>query len=244
MKKFIETTFGVVGGIGFLWAAFAIFVWDVGKLQQARDSRDWPQVEGRVTHSAVDHRGRERRPHVVYTYAVAGTPYTSSQISFDVFDNPGGEGRIDTIIARYPVGTEGYRLLRSQGTGNGRPRAGSLLALPDTAFVQCPFLLRRLAGPLERVPPNPPRAGGAATGHDQGPSHRGHGDGVCADLRGTRPGFVRLCRPRHLRQGFRRTSPRDAQPPFRARSSNIALSPDALGVLALDAADFSGLGRW
>jgi hypothetical protein len=33
-----------------------------------------------------------------------GTPYTSSQISFDVFDKPGGQGRIDSIMARYPVG--------------------------------------------------------------------------------------------------------------------------------------------
>src|SRR5262245_46215924 len=42
MKKFVETTFGLVAGIGFLWAAIAIFVWDVGKLRQARDSRDGP----------------------------------------------------------------------------------------------------------------------------------------------------------------------------------------------------------
>jgi hypothetical protein len=44
-----------------------------------------------------------------------GTPYTSSQISFDVFDKPGGQGRIDSIM------TEGRCLLRSKRTGNGRP---------------------------------------------------------------------------------------------------------------------------
>lgn len=104
MKKFVETTFGALAGIGFLCAAIAIFVWDVGKLQQARDSRDWPRVEGRVTRSTVDHSQRESKPQVVYAYTVAGTPYTSGQISFDLFDKPGGQGRIESIIARYPVG--------------------------------------------------------------------------------------------------------------------------------------------
>src|SRR5262245_39046442 len=63
-----------------------------------------PRVEGTVTRSTVDDSRREIRPHVVYTYTVAGTPYTSSQISFDLFDKPGGQGRVESIVARYPVG--------------------------------------------------------------------------------------------------------------------------------------------
>jgi hypothetical protein len=105
-KKLVEIAFGIVGGIGFLWAGLAILVWDIGKLQQARNSRDWPQVEGIVTHSSIDKREREHRPHIVYTYTVGGTAYTSSQISFDLFDKPGGQGRIDSIMVRYPVGRE------------------------------------------------------------------------------------------------------------------------------------------
>ena len=104
MKNLVGKTFGILGGIGFLFAAIAIFVWDVEKLGQARDSRDWPKVDGRVTISNVDRGQGESRPHVVYTYTVEGALYTSSQISFDLFDKPGGQGRIESIIARYPVG--------------------------------------------------------------------------------------------------------------------------------------------
>jgi Protein of unknown function (DUF3592) len=104
MKKLIETTIGVLAGIAFLAAAAAIFVWDVGKLRQAHDSQAWPQATGIVTRSFVDDRRSEQRPHVEYTYSVAGNLYTSGQISFDIFDKPGGEGRIETIMARYPTG--------------------------------------------------------------------------------------------------------------------------------------------
>jgi hypothetical protein len=106
MKKLVGTTFGFLGGIGYLFAAIAIFAWDIEKLRQVRDSRDWPQIDGRVTLSNVDRGQGESSPHVVYTYTVAGTLYTSSQISFDIFDKPGGQGRIESIIARYPVGKQ------------------------------------------------------------------------------------------------------------------------------------------
>jgi hypothetical protein len=104
MKKFFDLSCGVLGGIGFVWAGVWILVWDAGKLHQAHDSRDWPRAEGTVTQSRIDDRQREHKPHVEYTYTVAGVPYTSRQISFDLFDKPGGQGRIETIVARYPVG--------------------------------------------------------------------------------------------------------------------------------------------
>jgi hypothetical protein len=104
MKKIFNVIIGFLGAIGFLWVGMWIFVWDIGKLQQASDSRDWPQADGTITISTIEMRGDEHRPHVEYTYTVAGIPYTSRQISFDIFDKPGGQGRIESIMARYPVG--------------------------------------------------------------------------------------------------------------------------------------------
>ncbi len=104
MKKLINTTLGILGAIGFLCAGTAILAWDIGQLRQAKESRNWPQIEGTVTLSEVDRSQKESRPHVEYTYVVDGTSYTSRQISFDVFDKPGGEGRLETIVERYPVG--------------------------------------------------------------------------------------------------------------------------------------------
>jgi len=104
MTKTGESIVGGLASVAFLWAGVAILAWDIGKLQQAQHSREWPRVEGTVTESHIDDREREHRPLVEYTYTVAGTPFTSRQISFDVFDKPGGVGRIESIVARYPVG--------------------------------------------------------------------------------------------------------------------------------------------
>jgi hypothetical protein len=107
IKKLAETTIAFLAGVGFLYAGIAIFVWDVEKLRQARDSQNWPRVEGRVIFSTVDHSKDETKPHVEYTYTVAGALYTSRQISFDLFDDPGGRGLPESIVARYPVEKEG-----------------------------------------------------------------------------------------------------------------------------------------
>jgi hypothetical protein len=104
MKKFLSLTLSALASLAFLVGAVAIFVWTVGKLHQARESRDWPQVEGRVTQSWIDRSSAEHKPHVEYTYTVEGTPYASRQIAFDIFDKPGGRGRIESIVAQYPVG--------------------------------------------------------------------------------------------------------------------------------------------
>jgi hypothetical protein len=106
IKKIAETTIAFLAGVGFLYAGIAIFVWDVEKLRQARDSQNWPRVEGRVILSTVDRSKDEIEPHVVYTYIVAGTLYESRQISFDIFDKPGGRGLPESIVARYPVEKE------------------------------------------------------------------------------------------------------------------------------------------
>jgi hypothetical protein len=106
MKRSANILFGILAGAGFLWAGVAILMWDIGKLRQARAARNWPTAEGTVVLSTIDDRQKESTPHVVYTYTVADTEYTSNQISFDIFDKPGGEGRIESIIARYPEGTE------------------------------------------------------------------------------------------------------------------------------------------
>lgn len=104
MRQVLELVVGAVGGFALLCAGVAILVWGVGKLQQARDSRDWPQAEGIVTESAFREERRDNNPVVLYTYTVEGKTYTSRQISFDVFDKPGGKGRVESILARYPVG--------------------------------------------------------------------------------------------------------------------------------------------
>jgi hypothetical protein len=106
MTRYATTIFGILGGAGFLWAGLAILWWDVGKLRQARATRDWPTVQGIVIHSTVEDRRGERKPHVEYTYGVEGASHTCHQISFDIFDNPGGQGRIETILDRYPVGKQ------------------------------------------------------------------------------------------------------------------------------------------
>jgi hypothetical protein len=103
MNRFLTTTIGIVGSTAFFWAAAAIFVSDVGKLRHARESLDWPSVNGRVTRSVIDDSQHDQRPWVVYTYTVAGKKYVSSQISFDLFDRPGGWGRVKSIIGRYPA---------------------------------------------------------------------------------------------------------------------------------------------
>jgi uncharacterized protein DUF3592 len=88
----------------FLVGGIAIFVWDGGMLFKARASRDWPHVEGQIKHSAVRFSRDRSTPDVVYGYTVSGTPYSSKQISFDLFDKPGGQGRTATIVHRYPEG--------------------------------------------------------------------------------------------------------------------------------------------
>jgi len=104
MKKSLELILVALMGIGCLWAGIAIVLWGVAKLKLARDSRDWPAVEGRVIESTVDRSEKEHQPRVVYAYSLAGTSYESSQISFAPFDKPGGVGRVESIVDRYPVG--------------------------------------------------------------------------------------------------------------------------------------------
>jgi hypothetical protein len=106
MKPLANTLFNALAGTAFLCAGVAILVWDIGKLRQVGASLDWPTAEGTVVSSGIDKRERETKPHVVYTYAVGGIEYTSTQISFDLFDKPGGEGRVETIVARYPEGKQ------------------------------------------------------------------------------------------------------------------------------------------
>lgn len=104
MKKFLELLFGIVAGLGFLWAGSWILIWDVGMLRKAESSANWPQAQGTVIRSETVKSGKEPRPHVEYTYSVAEKEFVGRQISFDLFDKPGGEGRVETILARYPVG--------------------------------------------------------------------------------------------------------------------------------------------
>jgi hypothetical protein len=104
MNKVSNILFSLVAGITFLCIAAAIFVWDIDKLRQARASRDWPQVEGRVLRCEEQKKSDERFPLVEYEYEVRGKSYRSQQIAFDVFDKPGGQGKVETILARYPVG--------------------------------------------------------------------------------------------------------------------------------------------
>ncbi|MCH8147738.1 MAG: DUF3592 domain-containing protein [Planctomycetes bacterium] len=100
----MNTAVGVLGLLGFLCAGIAILVWNAGQLRLARESRHWPTVEGRIVQSQIDGNGRYDYS-VIYTYTVDDVPYASSQLSFDVFDNPGGWGRPESIVARYPVGS-------------------------------------------------------------------------------------------------------------------------------------------
>jgi hypothetical protein len=99
----IITTVGILLQIVLICVGIAIIGWDIGKLKQARDSRDWPQVEGTVVHSSIGME-KYKKLNIIYTYTVANNTYTSGQISFDTFENPGGQGRNETIIARYPRG--------------------------------------------------------------------------------------------------------------------------------------------
>lgn len=66
----------------------------------ARESVGWPTVPGVVV-AAGERGGRVR---VTTAYTVDGQAQQTERIGFDLFDQPGGRGRHDTLRARYPVG--------------------------------------------------------------------------------------------------------------------------------------------
>jgi hypothetical protein len=101
-KRLRQITDVVVRFIG-VFVGTAILAWGIGQLRLARASRDWPRVEGRVTSSYIEDNRRWGTARVEYAYSVAGSRYTSRQISFDLFNGPGGYGRARSIVARYPV---------------------------------------------------------------------------------------------------------------------------------------------
>jgi hypothetical protein len=104
LKSILELLIGLVAGLAFLLGGIWIFAWDFAKIQRASDSKDWPQADGVVTVSKYVQKGRETWPYIEYTYTVTGVRYTSQQISFDLFNKPGGKGRVQSIVERYPVG--------------------------------------------------------------------------------------------------------------------------------------------
>lgn len=99
-----KATVRVMFGVVFVTIGLWLFVWDIGMIRKARASRSWPRVVGIVTSAEVGRHRGQAAPHVVYDYTVEGVTYTSHQISFDVFDKPGGKGFAHSIVSRYPIG--------------------------------------------------------------------------------------------------------------------------------------------
>ncbi|HVF72261.1 MAG TPA: DUF3592 domain-containing protein [Chthoniobacterales bacterium] len=81
---------------------FAIYkAWK--NVQTAKASTAWPTTPGRITSSGTKKVMFRRQPLITYSYAVHGAPYTSQRVSFAA-GYPGKD--IDSILARYPVGSE------------------------------------------------------------------------------------------------------------------------------------------
>ena len=97
---------GLLLGFGLVIFGLWILQWGCGRLLQVRESLSWPATNGVVLVSEIEERsGGERKPHVEYSYQVNHRQYRSRQIGFDLPDHPGGKGRVESIISRYPVGS-------------------------------------------------------------------------------------------------------------------------------------------
>lgn len=83
-----------------------ILIWGYGMALRVRSSNTWPVTRGIVFFSAIEKKyGGEQQPLVRYAYRVNQKEYQSRQIGFGLFDEPGGKGRDETIVARYPAGS-------------------------------------------------------------------------------------------------------------------------------------------
>ncbi|HEY4234439.1 MAG TPA: DUF3592 domain-containing protein [Lacipirellulaceae bacterium] len=97
---------GVFGGLVFLALGVWILKNSLHKVELVGQSETWPTVDGFVIRSGVTHDDKSPRPDVEYRYEVAGRQFESHQIGFDVFFLPGGRGKLESIVNRYPMGSK------------------------------------------------------------------------------------------------------------------------------------------
>lgn len=103
MRRWVDTLVGVAASAAL--AAFGgwILWWSLGRIALTHASEEWPTHPGVVVSSWLDRQG-EPTPRVTYRWTADGVTRESSQLGFDVFDEPGGRGRAKTRVERYPVG--------------------------------------------------------------------------------------------------------------------------------------------
>jgi hypothetical protein len=95
----------VVAGVlvaGMLALGGSILGFSARSMLLARESRSWPTVQGVVVAAGLD----EGRARVATAYEVDGVSHRTERVGFDVFDQPGGRGTSEAILARYPVGAQ------------------------------------------------------------------------------------------------------------------------------------------
>ncbi len=72
-------------------------------VQMAKASTAWPTTAGMITAVEIAKVMFRRQPRITYSYSVNGAPFSSQRISFAGGYRP---KEVDTILARYPVGSE------------------------------------------------------------------------------------------------------------------------------------------
>jgi hypothetical protein len=93
---------GTLATLVFVGSGLAILGFCGRSIGQSISSASWPTVPGQVHTSEL----RETKVLVRYSYEVEGQRHEATRIGFDVFDKPGGRGRRETVLARYPVGAK------------------------------------------------------------------------------------------------------------------------------------------
>jgi hypothetical protein len=108
-------TFLALFALPFLAAGIAMMVlWGIPTLQKAKTSTSWPTTRGVVIDSDMERKvdngtGRHRsrsityHAHVTYEYAVDGTEYNCSTVSFGQYGSSSRNHALQ-IVNRYPVG--------------------------------------------------------------------------------------------------------------------------------------------
>ena len=94
-----------IGLLLIIWGGLWGFA-GISSTQQARESREWPTVEGQILSSWVS-EGELRDPpsyyaHVNYSYVVNGVQYDGKRISFGI--SHGSRNYAESIIDKYPAG--------------------------------------------------------------------------------------------------------------------------------------------
>src|SRR4051794_5461716 len=72
-------------------------------VQMAKASVNWPTTTGKIATSEIKKVMFRRQPQITYTYSANDKPYTSRRVSFAGGYKP---KEVDSILARYPVGSD------------------------------------------------------------------------------------------------------------------------------------------